>query len=397
MSNKFVILKCAVGYVCLMIAVGAADAAISDDSSAPVIRLGGVTAHPGLSIVEKSDSNIFSSNANKRSSLITVISPSVVLQAKKDADAYSLAYRADVANYAQSSVDNYVDQSLLGDAELSFSTRATLKLSPEYKIGHDDRGSTFGPGTLEPSTWHSTGIAGSFSYGAEESRGRIVVDAGYQDRQYENNRVVTIAYDKTLRDLAGAFYFRMSPKISTFVQVTDTHIAYKDIASTLNGDERRYLVGATWDATAQTSGSFKLGQLQKKFNSGARTNFTGTGWEGSVRWSPREFVRMDWVSGRKSSESTGVGNFVLVTNNMLDFGYDLSERTTLHFNAGKVTEDFKGTARTDNTESFGLKAEYKLRSWLLGGVEYTDSVKTSTDPTANYNRNIFAVSIRSKL
>lgn len=385
-SIKSVIVKCAVGHLCL-IAVGAADAAVSDDPSEPAI-------HFGLSIVEKSDSNILSSNANKRSSLVTLISPSVALRAWNKADAYSLAYRADVASYAKSSADNYVDQSFLGTAKLSLSTRALLNLSPEYKIGHDDRGSTYGIGTLVPNTWHSTGVAGSFIYGAEESRGRIVLDAGYQDRQYQNNRAVTTAYDKTLRDLGGALHLRTSPKIYTFVQVTDTHITYKDAASTLNGDERRYLIGATWDATAQTSGSFKIGRLQKKFVSAARPTFRGTSWEGAVRWSPREFVRVDWVSGRKPSESTGVGNFVLVTSNALDFGYDLSERTTLHVNAGKVKEDFAATARVDNTESYGLKAEYKLRSWLVGDVEYTDSVKKSTDPTARYNRNIFAISFR---
>lgn len=395
MSKKSVMLKYAIGSVCL-ITVGAADAAVSDDSSAPAIRLGGVTAYPGLSIVEKSDSNIFSSNVNKQSSLVTVISPSVVFQAKKGADAYSLAYLAGVGRYAQSSADNYVDQSFLGAAELSLSTRAILHLSPEYKIGHDDRGSTFGPGTATPNTWHNTGVAGTFIYGAEESRGRIVLDAGYQERRYQNNRVVTTAYDKNLRDLAGAFHFRVLPKTSIFVQVTDTRIDYKDAASTLNGSEQRYLIGATWDATVQTSGSFKIGQLRKEFDI-VHPAFNGTSWEGSVRWSPREFARVDWVSGRKSSESTGVGDFVLVTNNMLDFSYDLNERTTLHFNAAKVTEDFSGTARADDTKSYGLKAEYKLRSWLVGGVEYTDSIKTSTVPASDYNRNVFAVSIRSEL
>lgn len=387
MLRKPVVLKCVTGCFYLIV-VGAADAAVSYDSPERGVRL-------GLAIVESSDSNMLSSNANKRSSLVTLVSPLVALQAKKGADTYSLAYRADVGRYSKSSADNYVDQGLLGAAELSLSTRAILKLSPAYRIGHDARGSTFGPGTSVPNTWHSTDVAGSFSYGGDGSRGRIVLDAGYQDRQYENNRGVTIAYDRTLRDLGGAFHLRMSPKISTFVQVTDTRIAYKDFTSTLNSYERRFLIGAIWDATAQTSGSFKMGRLQKKFASATRQAFNGAGWEGSVRWSPREFARVDWVSGRQTSESTGVGNFVLVTSNSLDFGYDLSERTTLHFNVGKITEDFNSAARTDNTESYGLKAEYKMRSWLVGSVEYTDRVKKSTDPTGNYNRNIFSLKVSS--
>lgn len=402
MSNKFVILKYTIGCA-LLLSAGITNAAASDESSAPMFRLGGLTVYPGLSLVEKSNNNIFNSNVTKRFSYISVISPSLVAQAKKGADAYSLSYRADAGRYSKSAADNYVDHSVLGTAELSASVSAKQRISLDYRVGHDDRGSTFGAGTSDPNTWHSAGIDGSLLYGSDESRGKIVLDAGYQDRQYQNNRIVTAAYDKTMRDLGGALHFRVFPKTFIFTQVTDTRIAYKDVASALNGSERRYLLGATWEVTAQTSGNFKVGRIQKKFEKVEGSllpplpTFKGVSWEGSLRWTPRKYARFDLVSGRKPSESTGVGDFLMVTNNSLDFSYDLNERSSLHFNAGKVSEAFKGngTARIDNTKSYGFKAEYKLRSWLVSGVEYSTAAKTSTDLTAYYDRRIIAVSVRS--
>lgn len=372
-------------------------AVVEEESSAPAVRVGGVTLYPGLSIVEKSDNNIARTNVAKQSSMITVVSPSVVMQARKAADVYSLAYRADIARYSRSSGDNFNDQQLKGVAELAYSTRVTLRFTPEYIAGHDERGSTFGAPTLAPNKWHSTGVGASFTYGAEEARGRFVADLGYQDRQYDNNRAVTVDYDKTLRDAVGSFYFRVSPKIFAFVQAADTRISYKSAISTLSGNEQRYMIGATWSATAQTSGSFKMGQVNKKFDSSLRPAHKGNSWEGAIRWSPREIVRVDYVTSRKPSESTGVGNMVLLTNNLFNVAYDVTERTTLSLNTGKLTEDFTGAARRDDTKSNGLKAEHKLRSWLIGSVEYNVSSKKSTVPTADYDRNIFAISLRTEL
>lgn len=403
MNQKFIkfsksrTLECVLACGCLM--AGAADAAVPEDSEAPVIRMGGVSAYPGLAVAEKRNDNLFRSDANKQSSNITIVSPSVLLQAESGANTYSLAYNADLARYANSSADNYNDQNLSGVAELSFSTRATLTLTPEYRSGHDDRGSTYSAMTAVPNTWRNTGIAGSFSYGSEESIGRIVVDAGTHDVRYQNNRPVTVAFDKAVDNLGGAFYYRVSPKVSAFVQLTGTRIAYKDPATTLSGDEQGIQLGVAWKATAQTSGTFKVGQLRKNFDSAARTDFSGTSWEGSVRWSPREFAYVDWITGRKSTESTGVGDFVLLTNNELDFGYDLSEQTSLHLNVLQLTEDFIRSGRSDDTTSYGLRADYRLRKWLVLGVEYSRSVKTSTGFTGvspNYTGNIVGVSIRTE-
>lgn len=386
------------GAICCLVAAGSAKAAVPDDSSAPVIHAGGVDIYPGIGLEEKHSSNLYRSDVNKKSSAITILSPSVLLEAKRGANVYSVNYSADLAQYAQSSVDNYNDQNLAAAAELSLSTRASLKIAPQYQIGHDDRGSTYSIMTPVPNVWHKTGVGGEFSYGSTESIGRIVVGLSSNDVRYQNNRDVTVAFDKNLNDVTGTFYYRVSPKVFSFIQLDNLRIKYLNAATTLSSTEQRAMVGATWKATAQTSGSFKIGQLEKKFDSALRPTFRGTSWEGNLRWSPREFVRLDWGGARTLTESTGVGNFLQTTSNTLDLGYDVSGRTGLHLTASRLTEDFAQTARSDVTPSYGLSMDYKLRSWLILDAGYTTSTKTSTGYTGtnpNYHSKIFSVGIHT--
>lgn len=378
---------------------GAAYADDSEDLGAPVLHAGGVEIYPGISLTEKSNDNIFRLDANKKSSRITVLSPSLAAQAKKGGDIYSLAYVADLGRYANSSPDNYNDQNLTAEADWAFSSRAMLKLTPQYKVGHDERGSTYSAPTPTVNTWRQSGIAGEFTYGSEESIGRVVVDAHGDAVRYQNNRTVTTAFDKDVNGVAGTFYYRTSPKVYTFVQLGDERIVYKDVISTLSGNERRVMLGATWKASAQTTGSFKVGQLRKTFDSAARTAYRGSSWEGSVRWSPRDFIRVDLSTLRKTLESTGVGNYVLYTNHLLGLEYDLTDRTMLSLNVARATEDFSPTVRSDKTPSYGVKLGYELRKWLVLEAEYSHATKTSTGFTGvspNYRSNIISVNLHTR-
>ena len=387
--------------------------ATSDTSSAPMVRLGNVDVYPGFSITGVSDNNIFNSDLNKRYSNILVLTPSVVMQTQKDADSYTLTYKATKGVYEQSTADNYVDHDLQGDVVWNFSQRTSLNLSPEYIVGHDQRGSTFGLATVAPNTWNSAGLGGKFIYGSEGSRGKIELNADYRDVRYQTNLdltnllVTNLAYNKATRDIGGIFYYRAAPKISTFVQLNDKLIAYKDPSITLRGHEKRLMLGATWAATAQTGGTFKMGGLRKEFDNSVHPTSNNLAWEGNIRWSPRSYAYVDWISGRATSETTLTGaSFELTTYNTLIADFKLNERIELQANAGQSKLDFNGTARTDQSNFYGLKAEYKLREWLIGGAEFISSTRTSTgynlgilvgNASPNYSRNVFALSVRSKL
>jgi hypothetical protein len=371
------------------------------DSAAPSIFLGGVKTYPGMAIIEKNDSNIHLSDINKVSSTITVLSPSVLFQQKQDANTYALSYNLDAGYFAQSSADDYVDQYLIGVTDFSFSPSTDLRFIPEYQLGHDQVGSTYGANTT-PNIWQNAGISGQFKLGSEESPASIVIDLAYQNRDYQNNQAVTFAYNKIINTVGATFNYRLAPKITGFFLASETAFTYKDsaTASNLNNNEQRYMLGATWDKTAQTKGSFKIGDLQKQFDSSAQSTSNFISWEGNIRWSPREFIRVDLDTSKTPLESTlTTSNFELITDNSINFSYDFSSLTSLQATMGNMVEEFAASSpyRKDTSNRYTLKADYKIESWLNGAVEYTNTVKTSTDPNAGFQRDVIMISVRSLL
>jgi hypothetical protein len=374
---------------------GLANAA--EESAAPSFKLGNVSVTPGLGVAVKNDSNIYR-QTNATASTISVVSPSVMFKADKEELTTSLAYLVDIGSYTKDAADNYIDQKVLGQAEFELSSRNTLKFSPSYLIGHDDRGSTFGASTTEPNKWSAAGVAAAWAYGADEASFRTVLDMGYNARNYDNNRTVTTAYDKTLTTVGGTAYFRVMPKTSLVLHAKNTGINYKDTTSSLDGSEQRLMAGLKWEASAQTTGEVKVGQLQKKYSTSANTTLTGTSWEGLVSWSPVSYLNIDLISSKAPVETTLAGTKAInVSNTGLTVAYDLNDRVTFKADGSQVKEEFVGVTRSDSTDNFGVKAEYKFRSWLIGEAGYTSSTKTSNAANADFKKAIFAVGIRSAL
>lgn len=382
---------------CLLIGANRA-AAVNED--APVIRLGGVSAYPGIALTAKHDSNVTqATDSGKISSNVAVLSPALVIETEQAANKYSFTYSADIGRYSNSSDDNYADHHYLGLAEFGLSSSSVLKVQPEFLIGHDDRGSTFAS-TIDakPNEWRSTLLLGTYDYGAEEARGHLVVDLGYTDINYQNNLAVTAGYDRKLTSAGGTLYVRVLPKTSVLVNAKHTGISYKQPDSILSGNEQLLRAGVKWEATAQTSGEIKVGKLQKKFDSSSSTQYSGGSWQADVVWSPVPYINVDLVTSKEATETTLDGSSaILLSNTGANLSYELNDRITLRANGYQLKQDFVGATRSDSTNTFGLKAEYKIRKWLIGGAEYSNSAKTSNDAANDFKRNIFMLSVRTAL
>lgn len=374
--------------------------AVAVDADAPVVRFNGVSAYPGVKLTGKSDSNIAQlpdDDPGKISSNVVVLSPALVLEGERAASKYSFTYSADLGRYSNSTADNYADHQLLGLAEFNLSSSSTLKIQPEYLIGHDDRGTTFGATTSEPNLWHSTLLLGAYDYGAEEARGHLVVDMGYTDIKYQNNPDTTLFYNRKLTSAGGTLYVRVLPKTSLLVNAKHTGISYKSNPD-LSGNEQLLRAGVKWEATAQTSGEIKVGKQRKNFDSNLSTPYSGGSWEADVLWSPVPYINVDIVTSKEANETTLASSSAMILSNTgAQLTYDLNDKITLTANGYQLKQDFVGYPRSDKTNTFGLKAEYRLRRWLIGGAELSNSAKTSNEAGNDYKRNIFMLSVRTAL
>jgi hypothetical protein len=378
----------------------AATPAPSGSSGPGSIPVGPMLAYPGLDLAVGHDNNLFYSNTNRQSSTFTRISPYVTLEGKTGPHTFGVTARLEHGRFLDSSQDNYTDWSLLGNADIVFSGRAGLKLRAEHRAGHDPRGSTDRPAGGTPDEYTNTGIDGVFSYGAPGAQGRIEVDGGAFRREYQNNRLFTAASDRDTRVFGGSFFWRVAPKTELLFGAQQRDIDYQLSTSTLDSTERRFFLGAKWEATAATTGTVRYGRLTKDFDSNTRSDFsTNNSWDAAIRWSPLTYSVVDLNTSKLTNESSGVGDFIVTKTYSAIWTHAWNSRFSTMVRGSLSYDDFEGTGggRRDRTATLGLRATYQWQRWLRLGAEYTRTDRKSNDSLLNYDRDLFLFTLGGTL
>ena len=369
---------------------------------------GPVTVHPTVDVAHKSNDNIYSQSSLKMSSNITVVAPKVKIEAKTGPHAFDATARIERGLYNSVSSANYTDQGLSGNAAWVLSGRSDLKMMAEYFIGHDDQGST--PGVTQhdkPDLWHQSSVGGTTAYGAEGAQGRVEFDAGLTNKRYDNFlRTLTSEPDNLKRDrddakLGATLYWRVMPKTKMLFQVAQTQYNYRldtvpKLWTSLNSTDRKLLVGVTWDAAAKTTGVFKIGSEKKDFADGTLADFSGTSWDGSVRWSPVTYSGFEVASGRSTNESS-IGNASLDTRLGLSWNHSWNNRLTSLLSLSNTNTDYQGADQTDKVKAYGMKVNYQASRNIKLGVGYDRTDKTSSSKTAEYQRGIINIFLSAAL
>ena len=187
------------------------------------------------------------------------------------------------------------------------------------------------------------------------------------------------------------------PRTSVVMEVRQTNADYIADTSTNDNTDRRYLVGLTWDATAKTSGTFKVGQQQKDFSSAARPRASGASWEGAVRWSPMTYSVWDLVTSKAAADSTGFGDYITNTGATVLWNHQWAGTISSRVTLGVVQSDFAATPRTDVTRNYGLGFFYNIARTVRAGLELARTDRSSNIGIYEFNRNVSMLSLEVTL
>lgn len=359
----------------------------------------GVTLFPTARFGLGRDDNLFLSNANKTSSELVSLDLGALLQARRQNQTFSLDMNANSANYNDSSADNYRDYSVAGSADLQFSARSGLRLGAAYNRGHDPRGSTDRGISERPDVYRDTRFDALYAFGGNEARGRFELAASAADKRYRNNRATTAAADRDTDRVRGTFFVRVAPKTSVLFEVQQANLDYVASGSTLDSEEKRYYGGITWEATAATSGTIKLGRQKKDFDVGSRANNSSSSWEIGVEWKPLTYAKVDLFSTKSFGESSGVGDLIINKRSGAIWTHNWNSRVATEARYVFSQDDFVGAGanRKDETDTFGIKLTYKLGRVLELGADFTRSDRDSNQANFVYKRNQVMFTVGAKL
>lgn len=388
------------------------------------IPWGPIVVYPEGTVTIKRNDNIYSqpNGPGEKSATISVLAPSVKLEAKDGPHTYDLTARVEDGHYSSYSSADYTDYGLTANAQWVFSGRAGLKLQGQYLKGHDDQGSVPGVGFhTKPDKWTRPTFAGVAGYGAEGAQGRVEIDFALSNLEYDNFRRDRFGNpDNLKRDydtthVGATFYWRVMPKTQILFNVARTEYDYDQKSFTvvgaggvpvgfwtnLSSTEDKYQVGVTWEATAQTTGIFKVGYTDKNFWKSGLKDYGDPSWEADVKWSPLTYSNFTFMTAQRPSEAS-IGNASLDTLYGASWNHAWNSRLSSAVSYNYIRNDYQydsGTAfkQADKTDTYGLRLNYQwTRVVKVGGFyEYTD--RTSNNPGSEYKRNIYGIFLNAAI
>lgn len=382
--------------------------------------LGGFRAYPWLNLLMAYESNYYRSSddtvvddaiegaggLSPTASWETVIEPGLRLTALKGADSYNLSYFARIGIVSVDAADNFTDQRAQATANWELNVRNRVTFNYEYWYWHDRRGSGSPVDSARanfiyphPDLWDSNRVNLGYSYGAPGARGRLDLNAGYLTRRYLNNNQ---EYRNNDRPVFGAtFYARIRPRVSLLVEGGWEDIQYTNQppgALTLNSTQMLVYTGVTWDATAKTSGTVKVGWLGKDFSASERQDVSDFGWSASVQYRPRTYSTFNLVTERAPTETnTGLADAIVVSSIDLDWIHYWKPRLYTRLAVFGSDDDYVGTDRVDHRYRASGGVFYQMRRWLELGIDYAYETRESNVPldAADYNNNSVVFSVRT--
>ncbi len=366
---------------------------------------------PALGIELRYDDNIFRSAANEQTSLITVLSPSLLASFVPSKHRFELEYNGELASYADSSPDDYDDHEFRAGAYLQLGQRSLLDFVGTYEDSHENRGTGLSEGfdpeldqLLDaPDEYERAQFLGRLTYGATGTRGRLVFEVGQSELEYTNHRDRTRFFDRDDRYGGSIFYYRIMPNTSLLLDLRATEFEYQHdrvLQPSLDSTEYRYLLGATWDVTGKTTGTVKVGYVEKIYADDTRVDFSEPYWELDIRWSPRSYSYFDFATARYPSEVTSVtGDLIDNTTYSITWSHEWSDRVVSHITARDVDQKFRGSAtgRLQELTEYGMTLAYEMRRWLTWEFGVDVSSRKSNVDRLNFDGTIIRLGAKLTL
>lgn len=356
------------------------------------LRIGNMLLKPSLRIKYGHDDNVNRAPDIREKVSSAVVKTAVGLAADLEhkGDTYRLAYEGELTRYFSSNIDNTTMHKLNLQGLNILNSRNSVKWNAGLLQSADPRGST--DATLNqtsPSEYRQKNLKGTYIYGVEGSRGRLEVDAFGTNKRYLNNRETMDKADVDSLGLAGRFFWRIMPKTSAFLDLRHTEYEYKESTALLDSKENSYLAGLTWNTTAATTGSLRIGHTTRDYKE--RSDFSGLSWETGVTWKPLtysifNFSAMRNVSDTVAGTSSNVGNYIL--NSTYEARWNHEWRHNLNSSLGwrHIQSDYEGIDRKDTQDVISADLYYKFRPQVDIGLEMNWTDRRSNLDQFDYDR-----------
>ena len=366
------------------------------------IRLSdGVTFTPSLKVSESHDDNFRAVNKNKQSSWITTIAPTFQLNADGSKSAYQLKYTASSDTFHSSHKDNNTDHHLTGDAGFEFNSRNRLRLSAGYhdveETASDSRLSRI---RAQNDKFNTKNVGAVHTFGAQTARVQVELGANYDELRYTNSKRLNAEKERDATALRSTVFYAVTPKTKVLLEGRYTDYEYQNRnfgRAKLDSKNKGLLAGVTWEATAKTAGSFKVGREKKSFDSSTYKDKSMGMWEAGVNWAPLTYSSFDLTTRQGFDEGDDGASAIKTQTTRLGWKHYWMDRLYSDTSYARTDKKYQDIKRDDKLDNYGISLTYQARRWLDVGLGYTYAENDSDYKSESYKRNIYALTVSASL
>ncbi|WP_289029404.1 outer membrane beta-barrel protein [uncultured Paraglaciecola sp.] len=351
-------------------------------------------------IVASFDDNVFRSNVEESDRVIQ-FTPTISLNGLYGKHNFAFEYVGDFAQYSENSDFNYFQHNFNGFALLDINRTINAQFNLFYQDKIEKPGvnsSLLDDDAEEFNEYTITGLNAALFYGTKRSLGQLVLIFDVNNRDYSNNSQEFRDVDSSA--ITARFFYNLGDKTRLLLEAGTGDYDYIQNETTIDrsNSELELLAGVTWEATAKTSGVFRVGYKNKEYNSDQFKTISGLSYFFNVEWQPTSYTSFSLGSTKNPNESAQINEGGLFrTTYSIEAQHEITSRTNF-LTEYKFYKDevalFEGN-RTDEREEFSVGVGFIINRWLDSKVGYRYLNRTSELDTFNYTANIFEISLSS--
>lgn len=384
-------------FMTTLVAVATALGAGSAQALDPMpVKLGPIEFIPTIGLAAGYDSNIEQAPSGQEiSSASTRLTPKLLLRAQERLNRYEFSYRGLYEFFSADAMDDRFNHYLLATSHLEFDSRNRLDLKASFDQIQDVQNATNRQYNQSGNRSNTYLLGGVYGFGAQTATFNFDLGLDYKWVRYLNNLdtgTITLDQEYNSPAVRGILYYRLGPKTQLLAQVGYAHFDYVWSGSDLDSDNLTYLAGVTWQATAKTRGTIKVGYEQKDFRDKDIDNPDLPVWDVALTWTPVERAEITFSTRSFIAEGSAQEDYTDTQEYRLAWNHKWLERFASNLFASYMNQKYQGGSydgRDDKTSHFGLRLTYNLRRWVDVDLEANYKQDDSTLESATYDRNWF--------
>ncbi|WP_299805329.1 outer membrane beta-barrel protein [Tardiphaga sp.] len=367
------------------------------------IRYGSWMFNPSLISGTLYDSNVFSSNTDKRSDIAAIISPS--LRAHTLWERHGIDIKLDAAStiYRDNSSLDQTNASLKGNAWYDISH--DLAVLTNFQISHLNEGvGTLSSPTNAISPTPYDLYSGDVSVRKEFNRlaasvGVSVASYDYGSTRAQDGSIINQdGRDGQIYTLHGRLDYAFSPLLGWFAGVEGNQRSIRGTPTqSLDSQGYRALSGVTFGMTNLVTGEVGAGYAQQDFSDPSIGVIEGPAYRARLMWRPTKLLDVHFNAEQIVTE-TSVTSSSGVQANALQLGadYELRRNVILSVMGTYEVDKFFGQDRRDVVTTTDARVKYLLNRFAAISVYHRYSDRNSDVSTFSYDKHQVGINVTAQ-